>query len=91
MITKTYVSNSVEETIEIGKNFGSNLSCGNIVSLIGNLGSGKTKFVQGISKFFDVKEIVSSPTFTLINEYNGNFCKIIHFDLYRLKTTEEIL
>lgn len=86
-----FESNSVEETIRIGKNYAPNLKIGDVVCLEGDLGAGKTHFVKGIASFFDVEaEKVSSPTFTLINEYEGKI-PIYHFDCYRLKTEEEAL
>lgn len=66
------------------------------MALYGELGSGKTQFVKGICKTFDVKEAVTSPTFTIVNEYHGTVSasrediRIFHIDLYRLKNTNEI-
>tara|TARA_R110002124_G_scaffold219424_2_gene385319 strand:+ start:2606 stop:3025 length:420 start_codon:yes stop_codon:yes gene_type:complete len=86
-----FESNSVEETIEFGKDYAPNLKAGDVVCLEGDLGSGKTHFVKGIASFFDIEaEKVSSPTFTLINEYAGAI-PIYHFDCYRLKTEQEAL
>lgn len=86
-----FESKSVEETIDYGKNFGKELKPGDIVCLEGDLGAGKTHFVKGIASYFGIeKEKVSSPTFTLINEYFGDI-PIFHFDCYRLKSEEEAL
>lgn len=85
------ISNSVHETIQFGKEFAKELSPGDIVCLDGDLGAGKTHFVKGIASFFGVKEeTVSSPTFTLINEYQGTV-PIFHFDCYRLENEQEAL
>lgn len=84
-------SNSVDETIAIGKQFAEKLDQGDIVCLYGDLGTGKTHFVKGIASFFKVSEAeVSSPTFTLINEYPGTL-PIYHFDCYRLKNEQQAL
>lgn len=85
------ISNSIEETIAFGKEFGAKLKPGDVLCLEGDLGAGKTHFVKGVASFFGVKEEqVSSPTFTLINEYNGTI-PIYHFDCYRLKSEQEAL
>lgn len=84
-------SNSIDETIAIGKQFAEELKQGDIVCLNGNLGAGKTHFVKGVASFFGVNEAeVNSPTFTLINEYSGTL-PIYHFDCYRLKNEQEAL
>jgi tRNA threonylcarbamoyladenosine biosynthesis protein TsaE len=88
----TSISKSEAETQKIGKDFANNLKPGSIAALFGELGSGKTQFIKGICKGLGVKEIVNSPTFIIINEYyTENFGKLYHFDLFRMKTTEEIL
>lgn len=79
-----YISNTETETIKIGENFASGLSAGSIVALNGELGCGKTAFVKGIVKYFGDSNDVSSPTYTLVNEYDGTL-PIYHFDVYRLE------
>lgn len=72
--------------------FAAKLSGGNVVSLYGDLGSGKTQIVKGICLGLGVTQTVNSPTFIIVNEYtSGQFPKIFHFDLYRMKTQDEIL
>jgi tRNA threonylcarbamoyladenosine biosynthesis protein TsaE len=83
------VSNSPEETFEIAKDFSSELKPGDIVALIGNLGTGKTIFVKGICAGLNAEQNPLSPTFSIINEYNGKY-KIYHFDFYRIKDIEEL-
>jgi tRNA threonylcarbamoyladenosine biosynthesis protein TsaE len=84
-------SRSVEETIEIGKKFAEKLSIGDVICLEGDLGAGKTHFVKGVAEFFNINaDKVSSPTFTLINEYPGEI-PIYHFDCYRLETEQQAL
>lgn len=79
------ISNSVEETIEIGKNLAKKLERGDVVSLIGELGAGKTVLTKGIAKGLGVKDVryVNSPTFVIIKEYKGKI-PLYHFDLYRI-------
>lgn len=82
-------TNSEKETIELGKKIASNLKKGMIVVLTGDLGSGKTKLTEGILKYFGLQEEISSPTFTIVNEYNVKDFKIFHFDVYRLSDVDE--
>ena len=76
------IVNSQEECQLLGKTLSSKLQSGNILSLIGNLGSGKTTFVKGILRGLNYQHGVTSPTFTLINEYDADL-KVIHIDFYR--------
>lgn len=82
-------SNSEKETIELGKKIASSLKKGMIIVLTGDLGSGKTKLTEGILKYFGLQEEISSPTFTIVNEYNAKEFKIFHFDVYRLSDVDE--
>ena len=83
---------SADETLGFGREFSSKLSRGSVVSLYGDLGSGKTQLVKGICLGLGVTQIVNSPTFIIVNEYSSaRFPKIYHFDLYRMKTQSEIL
>ncbi|MEX0719077.1 MAG: tRNA (adenosine(37)-N6)-threonylcarbamoyltransferase complex ATPase subunit type 1 TsaE [Balneolaceae bacterium] len=85
------LSTSVEETIRLGFEFGSRLNPGDVVCLDGDLGAGKTHFVKGVASFFGIDpENVSSPTYTLIHEYEGKI-PVYHFDCYRLKSEQEAL
>lgn len=79
------ISKSVEETMGAGENFAKRLKKGDIVALVGELGSGKTVFTKGIAKGLGVKDVryVNSPTFVIIKEYKGKV-PLYHFDLYRL-------
>ncbi len=85
----TYISKSEQDTIAFAKEFASKLHKGDIVVLSGELGSGKTKFVQGILEYFGLSNEVSSPTFTIVNEYIKNDINIYHFDVYRLADIDE--
>lgn len=81
MITKT-----AQETRNCGKKLAEKIKNGGVVCLYGDLGAGKTTFVQGIAKGLGVKKKITSPTFVLIRQYNN----LYHLDLYRLNSLEEI-
>lgn len=94
-IFERIISRSEKDTAKAGNRYAEGLKRGNIVGLKGNLGTGKTQFVKGICEHFKVEEVVNSPTFIIVNEYNGtdavgSAIKIFHFDLYRLKNAEEL-
>lgn len=84
-----FISKSEQDTIDFAENFAKQLHKKDIIVLSGNLGSGKTKFVQGILKHFGLENEISSPTFTIVNEYNASVCPIYHFDVYRLADIDE--
>ena len=80
-----YTSRCIKDTQKIAKEIASTLKCGDVVSLSGELGAGKTAFVRGIADFFGFSGDVTSPTFTLVNEYDGEKMTLYHFDAYRLE------
>lgn len=85
-------SNSTEETLELGKKFAPHLKKGDVIVMTGDLGAGKTLFTSGILEYFGKKDEVSSPTFTIVNEYDlKDDLKLFHFDVYRLESPEEFL
>lgn len=83
------ISNSEKETIELGKKIASTLKKGDIIILVGDLGSGKTKLTEGILTYFGLENEISSPTFTIVNEYNTDNLNLYHFDVYRLSDIDE--
>lgn len=83
-----YISKSAEETEAIGKKLGSKLKKGQVVSLRGSLGAGKTVFAKGIARALGINESIVSPTFTLVQEYDGAE-KLYHLDIYRLSGEDE--
>lgn len=83
------ISNNPEETQKFGKKIGKNLFPKSIIALIGKLGSGKTTLIQGIGQGLGITTSIKSPSFTLVNEYQGSL-PLYHFDLYRLTSEEEI-
>ena len=86
MIIKT---NSELETIKLGMKIAKNLKKGTVIVLTGDLGSGKTKLTEGILTYFSLQDEISSPTFTIVNEYNTKNLDIFHFDVYRITEIEE--
>jgi tRNA threonylcarbamoyladenosine biosynthesis protein TsaE len=84
------VSNSPDETIEIGRKIGSQLQGGEVVAFFGLLGSGKTHLIKGVSRGLGAADsrAVTSPTFVLVNEYTGRF-DIYHIDAYRIESVQE--
>lgn len=84
-----YKSNSPKETANIAKAFAKTLTGGDILCLNGDLGVGKTAFVQGLVAELGVKEPISSPTFTIVNCYDGKL-PIYHFDVYRIEDSDEM-
>jgi len=83
------ITTSEIETFEIGKKIAKILQKGDIICLTGDLGAGKTTITKSIAKYFSVEEYITSPTFTIVNEYNGAI-KINHFDVYRVEEIEEM-
>lgn len=88
---QTFKTHSPEETQALGEQLGKTLKPGDVIALIGDLGAGKTCLTQGIARGIGIApdEVVSSPSYILINEYNGTI-PIYHIDLYRLESTAEI-
>lgn len=86
---KKYISNSEKETKAFAKAFAKDLKKGDVIVLSGDLGSGKTKFVEGILSYYGMENEISSPTFTIVNEYTSEIENIYHFDVYRLENSDE--
>ena len=90
MATRTVTTSSEEETSAVGRDLASSLSAGDVVLLYGDLGAGKTAFVRGLAEGLGVaRDEVSSPTFTLIQEYRGGRLTLFHVDLYRIDDPRE--
>ena len=86
MIIKTY---GTEETIALGEKLGRCLEKGDVVTLNGDLGAGKTHFTKGIAKGLNVDDYITSPTFTIVNEHEGRI-PLYHFDVYRIDDIYEM-
>lgn len=84
-----YYTNSDKETEAVGEQFGRTVRDGTVVAMYGDLGAGKTAFVRGMARGMGIHERVSSPTFTIVNEYLGDRT-LIHFDMYRLGNADEL-
>ena len=82
-------SHSFDDTVECGKKFGCSLKGGEVIILSGELGSGKTAFAKGIALALGIYETVTSPSFSILNEYSGHI-NLFHFDFYRLEDESEI-
>lgn len=85
-----YQSRSVEETEQIGADLAPQLGPGTVLAFTGDLGAGKTAFVRGLARGLGVAERVTSPTFTIVNEYEGGRLPLFHFDMYRLGSSDEL-
>ena len=84
-----YISRSERETEELGAKLAASLKGGAVVAMYGDLGAGKTAFVRGMARGMGLNCRVSSPTFTIVNEYLGER-ELIHFDMYRLSCADEL-
>ena len=84
-----FISHNENETLSFGKKLASFLKKGDILVLTGELGSGKTKLTEGILTYYGLEDEISSPTFTIVNEYVKDNAKIFHFDVYRLEDSSE--
>ncbi len=82
------VTHSSEETVALGSRIAEQLKPGTVVSLHGSLGSGKTTFVKGMARSLDIQEDITSPSFTIMSEYEGTL-PLYHLDLYRVDSLEE--
>ena len=85
----TYITHSESETEDLGARFAANLPAGAVIALYGDLGCGKTAFVRGMARGMALDATVTSPTFTIVNEYDGPW-PLFHFDMYRLSSADEL-
>ncbi len=85
----SFLSHNEQETFSWGKRIAAHLVPGDVIGFFGELGSGKTRTIQGICNGLQCQDIVTSPTFTIINEYSAKY-PIYHFDLYRIDSEQEI-
>lgn len=84
-----FIAKNEEDTKEFARKLASKLKPKDVVVLTGELGSGKTKFVEGFLSYYGLENEISSPTFTIVNEYNKDDINIYHFDVYRLEDSSE--
>ncbi|MBO5318321.1 MAG: tRNA (adenosine(37)-N6)-threonylcarbamoyltransferase complex ATPase subunit type 1 TsaE [Ruminococcus sp.] len=84
------ITRSPEETIRAAEKLGSLIGAGDMIAFKGGLGAGKTTFTRGLAIGLGMKDVVSSPTFALVNDYRGERITLYHFDMYRISTEEEL-
>jgi len=87
----TFITKSLDETKELAAKIAEEISGGNVIALIGDLGTGKTAFAQGFAKAMGIKEAVGSPTFKIVSVYEGAKTWLYHVDCYRLKNTQQFM
>ena len=88
-MTLEILSKSSQATVDLGKKFSKILQGGDIIIFSGELGGGKTTFISGLAEGFGIKENLSSPSFTIIKEYDAGKLKLVHIDFYRLDGVDE--
>ena len=85
-----YISNSPAETEAIGAALGKTIKPGTVIAYRGDLGAGKTAFTRGLARGLGSTELVTSPTYTIVNEYLGGRMPLFHFDMYRLASSDDL-
>lgn len=85
-----FITHSPEETEKIGEALAKSLQPGTILAYLGDLGAGKTAFTRGLARGLGCKETVTSPTYTIVNEYLGGRLPLFHFDMYRLASSDDL-
>ena len=85
-----YITNSPAETEAIGAALGKIVHPGTVIAYRGDLGAGKTAFTRGLARGLGCTEIVTSPTYTIVNEYLGGRIPLFHFDMYRLRSSDDL-
>ena len=88
---KTFVNKNEDDTRKLGLELAANAQTGDVIALIGDLGTGKTALTRYIAEGLGIKDTISSPTFTIIKEYKSGRMPLYHFDVYRLGDGEELL
>lgn len=86
-----YISKNIRQTINIAKNIASHFTGGEIILLSGELGAGKTAFTKGVAEALEIKALITSPTFTIMNMYSSGKLILYHFDMYRIEDSRDIL
>ncbi len=85
-----FITNSPEETEKIAESFGKTLNPGDVIAYEGDLGAGKTAFTRGLARGLGCTEAVTSPTYTIVNEYLSGRIPLFHFDMYRLGSSDDL-
>ncbi|MEM9017286.1 MAG: tRNA (adenosine(37)-N6)-threonylcarbamoyltransferase complex ATPase subunit type 1 TsaE [Verrucomicrobiota bacterium] len=87
----SFETRNEEETLAAGRSFATELAAGDVVALTGDLGAGKTHFSKGVVAGLGSSDLVTSPTFSLVNEYRSGRLPVFHFDFYRIEAIEELI
>ena len=85
-----YHTHSEAETEAVGEALGRDIAPGTVIAFTGDLGAGKTAFTRGLARGMGIAQRVTSPTFTIVNEYEGGRLPLFHFDMYRLEDADEL-
>ncbi len=85
-----YITNSPEETEKLGQALAKRLQPGDVIAFEGDLGAGKTAFTRGLARGLSAAEPVTSPTYTIVNEYLSGRLPLFHFDMYRLRCADDL-
>ncbi|MDD7220743.1 MAG: tRNA (adenosine(37)-N6)-threonylcarbamoyltransferase complex ATPase subunit type 1 TsaE [Oscillospiraceae bacterium] len=86
----TFTTHSAAETEALGERLAARLTGGEVIAYTGDLGAGKTAFTRGLARGLGITDRVTSPTFTIVNEYEGGRLPLFHFDMYRLSSSDEL-
>lgn len=86
----TFTTHSAAETEALGERLAARLTGGEAIAYTGDLGAGKTAFTRGLARGLGITDRVTSPTFTIVNEYEGGRLPLFHFDMYRLSSSDEL-
>lgn len=87
----TLTTKSEEDTLSLGRRMGTYLRPGDIIAMTGDLGAGKTHYTMGVAESLEITDCISSPTFTIVNEYNNGKLPLFHMDAYRLGDGEGLM
>ena len=85
-----YITHCPEETEKVGQSLGQKLTAGTVIAYEGDLGAGKTAFTRGLARGLGATEQVTSPTYTIVNEYLSGRLPLFHFDMYRLGSSDDL-
>ena len=85
-----YITNSPDQTEAVGQALGKAVKPGTVIAYSGDLGAGKTAFTRGLARGLGITEPVTSPTYTIVNEYLGGRLPLFHFDMYRLRSADDL-
>ena len=85
-----FITNSPEQTELLGEKLAEKLTGGEVIAYFGGLGAGKTAFTRGLARGLGCREIITSPTYTIVNEYLGGRLPLFHFDMYRLRSSDDL-